>query len=190
AGRVPCETIPQPLLLIGSGIRGGFNSSSFIWSKDVLPDIKPGSGYWTQESIGKGIHRALLEGHLADYVFTSAHGEVIDEVTDSTNKQPRLAAWVIELLKVERGEAVLAKLRSETSEAYSTLSKGIHFEFFLGKETRPTTEEVQRATSKAMTAVATVALYSHFSDISILKIDKPTAIDSFLQIIDEFQYHG
>ncbi|MBX9961070.1 MAG: hypothetical protein K2Y15_13115, partial [Burkholderiaceae bacterium] len=24
AGRVPCETIPQPLLLIGSGIRGGF----------------------------------------------------------------------------------------------------------------------------------------------------------------------
>lgn len=169
---------------------GHRNSSSFVWNKDVLPGVRPGNGYWTQESIGKGIHRALLDGHLADYVFTSAHDELIGPLTDATITKHELTDWAIELLKLDRGEPVLAKLRILASEAYSTLSKGIHFEFFFGKETRPTIEEVRFATNKAIISISTVALYAHFSDISVLTIDKPIAISSFLEILNKFQHHG
>ena len=164
------------------------NASSFIWNKDVVPDTKPGSGFWTQENIAKGVHRALLDGHLADYVFSSAHRELIDALTDATKSETELPDWIIDLLKLERGEPVLSKIRTLASEAYSTLSKGIHFEFFLGKETKPNVAEIRKATSRAMLAISTAALYSHFSDIAILTIDRPTAISSFLAITKK--YHG
>ncbi len=164
------------------------NASSFIWNKDVVPDTKPGSGFWTQESIGKGVHRALLDGHLADYVFSSVHKELIDEITDATKSETELTDWIIDLLKLERGEPVLSKIRTIATEAYSTLSKGVHFEFFLGKETKPDAKEIQKATSRAITALSTAALYTHFSDIAILSIDRPKAISSFLEIIKK--YHG
>lgn len=166
------------------------NASSFMWNKDVVPETKPGNGFWTQESIGKGIHRALLDGHLADYVFSSAHKELIDSITDATKSEPELPDWIIDLLKLDRGEPLLSKLRILATEAYSTLSKGIHFEFFLGRETKPDAKEIRSATSKAITTISTAALYTHFSDISILSIEKSAAISSFLQIIKKYQHHG
>lgn len=166
------------------------NASSFMWSKDVIPDTKPGSGFWTQESIGKGVYRALLDGHLADYIFASSHKELQDPLFEATVSKIQLPDWVIELQKFDRGEPVLAKLRILASEAYSTLSKGIHFEFFLGKETTPDLKEIRSSTSKAITVIATAALYTHFSDVAVLKIDRDLAIESFLQIIDKYQHHG
>lgn len=166
------------------------NASSFIWGKDVVPDIKPGNGFWTQESIGKGVCRALLDGHLADYIFTSSHKELQDPLFDATRTKAQLPDWIIELQKLDRGEPVLSKLRTLASEAYSTLSKGIHFEFFLGKETTPDLKEIRNSTSKAVIVIATAALYTHFSDVATLKINRDLAIDSFLQIIDKYQHHG
>lgn len=142
---------------------GQRNASSFIWGKDVIPDTKPGTGFWTQDSLGKGVHRALLDGHLADYIFTSAHKELEDPLFEATSKRTQLPDWIIELQKLDRGALVLSKLRTLASEAYSTLSKGIHFEFFLGRETTPDINEIRNSTSKAITVIATVALYTHFS---------------------------
>lgn len=166
------------------------NASSFMWSKDVVPETKPGPGFWTQESIAKGIHRALLDGHLADYIFASAHKELIDPIFEATKSKTELPDWIIEIQKLDRGEPLLAKLRTLASESYSTLSKGIHFEFFLGRETTPEIKEIRNATSKAITVIATAALYTHFSDIAVLKIEKSTAISSFLEIINKYQHHG
>jgi len=50
AGRVPCETIPQPLLLTGLGIRGGFTSASIDWEKATSPGHLA-----TQDQSGKGL---------------------------------------------------------------------------------------------------------------------------------------
>lgn len=167
------------------------NASSFNWSKDVVPEAKPGpSGFWTQENIGKGVQRALLDGHLSDYLFSSAHSDLIDAITESTKNENELPDWIIELLKIDHGKAVLAKLRTYASEAYSTLSKGVHFEFFLGKATKPDSKEICSATSKAIIVITTTAMYTHFTDISINRIPKIVALDAYLNTIKQYQHHG
>ncbi len=170
---------------------GQRNASSFIWNKDVIPDIKPiGGSYWTQESISKGIHRSLFEGHLADYIFSSAHDSILDSLTEEIKKAPTIPHWIIEILKIEKGEAILSKLRKSASEAYSTLSKGIHFEFFLGRETQPNIDEIKKATSLAVYSIATTSLYTHLSDIGINKIGGKIATKNFITTIGEYQYNG
>lgn len=170
---------------------GQRNASSFIWNKDVLPDIKPNGGnYWTQESISKGIHRSLFQGHLADYIFSSAHDSMLDALTEETNSLPTVPDWIIEILKIEKGEVVLSKLRQSAAEAYSTLSKGIHFEFFLGKETQPNINEIKKATSLAVYSIATTSLYTHLCDIGINKINGKIATKNFVTTIGEYQYNG
>ncbi len=170
---------------------GQRNASSFIWNKDVLPDIKPNGGsYWTQESISKGVHRALLDGHLADYIFSTAHNPVMDAIAAESRKSSTIPDWIIELQKVEKGEAILGKLRATAAEAYSTLSKGIHFEFFLGKETQPSMHELKKATNQAIFSIATASLYTHLSDVGINRIDPRTATKNFIATIGEYQYNG
>ncbi|MDD2711637.1 MAG: hypothetical protein PHU77_01855 [Simplicispira sp.] len=170
---------------------GQRNASSFIWSKDVLPDVKPSGGnYWTQESMNKGIHRSLLEGHLAEYLFSTGHIPVLDKLIQATESINTIPDWIIDIQKKEKGMAVLANIRTMISEAYSTLSKGIHFEFFLGNNTQPNREEIVKATSKAIIALATIAIYTNLTDIGLHKADSDTAISSFISIISEYEYHG
>lgn len=167
---------------------GQKNSSSFNWSKDVLPEAKPGpNGYWSQETISKLVHRSILDGHLADYLFSSCHSDLLDRLTDITASLTELPEWIIQVLKLEKGEHVLAAVRARAAEAYSVLSKGIHFEFFLGQNTMPSNKELREATSKSITALATTALYSHFSDISVQRISKNEALRCFLEITKKFQ---
>lgn len=170
---------------------GQRNPSSFIWSKDVLPDVKPSGGsYWTQESMNKGIHRALLEGHLAEYIFSTAHIPVIDKLIQATESLSIIPDWIIDIQKKEKGVAVLSTIKTMISEAYSTLSKGIHFEFFLGSNIHPNREEIVKATSKAILALATIAIYTNLTDIGLHKANSETAISSFISIISEYEYHG
>lgn len=166
---------------------GNKNSSSFNWTKDVLPDLKPGnSGYWSQETIGKSVHRAALDGHLADYLFNSCHTNLINDLTDETSTLAELPEWIIQLLRLEKGEHVLAAIRSKAQEAYSVLSKGVHFEFFLGRNTMPERGEIKDAITKSILVLSTTALYSHFSDISIQRLSRKKAIKCFLSLTNKY----
>lgn len=166
---------------------GQRNPSSFNWIRDVLPDIKPPtSGWWSQEIIGKAIYRAMLHGHLADYIFTSSHELVIDKLTDATAGLHVIPDWLLELLRIETGENIRSILRKRAEESYSILSKGIHFEFFKDNATTPAKEEVVSAINDAMMVSTTVALYSHFSDISLRKISHQEAIRCFLYLANKF----
>jgi len=169
-------------------ILGRPNASSFFWSKDVLPDVKPTpGGLWSQECLSKMLHRSMLDGHLADYLFVSAHETVITHIADAISSAPQLCDWIISLMKIEKGENVLSTLRKRASESYSTLSKGIHFEFFRGRTTIPEKEELCLAIRSAVSVLSTVGLYSHFSDISLQKIPCEAAVESFLHVVNEFE---
>lgn len=168
-------------------VLGQRNASSFNWTKDVLPDVRPPtSGWWSQETLAKPIYRSLLHGHLADFLFESAHGSLISDLTDWTSEMMTLPGWISELLTLETGASALAILRKDATESYSSLSKGIHFEFLKGNSTSLSQEEVTSAISDAMTAIATVALYSHFTDISLHKLSRNDALSCFVGLVEQF----
>lgn len=170
-------------------VLGQRNASSFNWTRDVLPDVRPlASGWWSQETLAKQIHRTLLHGHLADYLFESAHVTLITDLTDWTANLSALPSWITDLLKFEKGDGVLGLLRKDAAESYSSLSKGIHFEFLKGNSTALTREEVTIAISDAITVVTTVALYSHFTDISLQKLSRTDALTFFMQLVAKFDY--
>ncbi|CAE6696213.1 MULTISPECIES: hypothetical protein [Paraburkholderia] len=172
----------SPDFLIGSK-----NASSFYWSKDVLPDVKPtAAGLWSQETLSKTLHRAMLDGHLADYLFGSAHVKAIEGLTDKTAGDAELPQWIISLLKYESGTHVLSTLRKKAGESFSSLSKGIHFEFFKGNTTGLSVEEITAAVSGAIAVAATTGLYSHFTDIALRRISQENAISHFLFLVKKF----
>lgn len=166
---------------------GGKNVSSFSWSGDVFPPAKPGAGgWWSQETL-KTLIRGVLDGHLADYLFGSHHEVLRDKLTDAVIDQASLSTWVINLLKMERGDHCLSLVRKRAGECYSSLSKGMHFEFFKDHQTRPTAIEVEAAVRDAVAVVATCGLYSHFTDVALQRLPQDQAINNFLELTSRFQ---
>ncbi len=113
---------------------GERNESSFSWSRDVLPEFKFGQGHWSQSSLKNGPVRGLLDGHLATYLFDSTHRRVLDSIATALTGTSLFPAWIGQVQTYETGGPLLSQLRSRASNAYSALSKGVHFEF-LGAST-------------------------------------------------------
>ncbi|MEX8506585.1 hypothetical protein [Leptothrix ochracea] len=169
---------------------GERNASSFNWSKDAIPTdlkIKHGS-YWTQDSLGKGIIRSILDGHVADYVFTSAHELAVAAITDATQDKQKLPSWLIRFTQFDekQSQAILNELRIKASTAYSSLSKGIHFEFFGGDSTKPEANDITESIRNAIIVIATSGMYINFSDIALNKISDNEARDSFIDLVEFF----
>lgn len=167
---------------------GARNHSSLDWSKDIIPsDLKISTGaHWTQETLKKGVTRSLLDGHIADYIFSSAHNLAIEKITDATIDKASLPEWVILLLKYDSGTHLLPEIRKRASAAHSALSKGMHFEFFKGGETRPESEIIESAVRNAIIVVATSSIYVHYSDIATNKASCPKILNAFLEITAHF----
>lgn len=167
---------------------GDRNNSSLNWSRDVIPSglvFKTGQ-HWTQDVLGKGIVRAMLDGHVADYVFSSSHPIALDLITDAVSSDDRLPQWLIQMQKYETGSTVLGETRKLAASAYSCLSKGIHFEFFNDGDTRPESEIIQQAVSDAISVIATVSLYVGITDISLNKHRLNRVVISFVDAIKHF----
>lgn len=167
-------------------VMGQQNPSSFNWTRDVHPDIAPPPSWWTQKEITKLQSRSLLNGHLADYLFCSCHNDVIDGLSDFTASLQAVPRWISDLLNIEEGISVLAQLRTRSKTSYSTLSKGIHFEFFEGNNTQLSLSSTTEAIRDAIITVATTALYSHYSDISLQRINRNIALSNFFSVIEKF----
>lgn len=167
-------------------VMGQQNPSSFNWIRDVHPDIPPPASWWTQKAIDKLLSRSLLHGHLADYLFSISHTDVIAELSDFTSNLSSLPSWVSDILNIEQGVNVLGQLRTRSKACYSILSKGIHFEFLEGMNTQMSAASVAEAIRDAMITVATAGLYSHFSDISLQRIERKVALAHFIEIMKKF----
>jgi hypothetical protein len=165
---------------------GQKNNSSFSWTKDVLPDVKPpASGWWSQDSL-KQVYRTLLHGQLADYLFESTHTFLIPDLTDWTSDYSTLPNWITELLAIETGNRVLGRLRKYALESYSSLSKGIHFEFLKGSSTSLSKDTVESAIGDCITVIGTCALYTEFCDIALQKSPREVALADFVALLKKF----
>lgn len=167
---------------------GARNNSSFSWSEDVLPNYKPGSNpLWSQGALKSPPCRGVLDGHLGDYLFGSHHDTVLDSVQTSVTDINPLPGWLISFLKHEDGKQCLTEVRKRASECYSGLSKGLHFEFFKDHATKPQKEEIISSIKDAILVISTCALYSHFTDISLLQINRKEATNCFVNLIKTFE---
>ena len=161
---------------------GERNESSFSWAKDVLPEFSVASGSWSQASLKKGTVRGLLDGHLATFLFESAHGLAVDSLVNRYLHDVAVPSWPLEIQKFDSGVPLLSQLRTRAATAYSSLSKGVHFEFLGPGNTELSTSDLATSLDSALFAVSTTAFYSHLCGISINSLSAVTAVNRFADV--------
>ncbi len=163
------------------------NRSSYSWSSDVVPTCEPSVGIWTQRTLEKkeGIVRGVLSGHLAHSVFFDGFLPALDGFQAALGDQP-VPPWVVDIQRFEAGDHLLADIRRRALTTYSSLSKGIHFEFLptAGYNLQPV--EIVSLLRQVIFITSTTALIINASRQGLGRIDDVRAAELFVAIAQEF----
>lgn len=98
--------------------------SAFSWVGDVIPEERPSQELWSIDHDMSKISRALFSRHLDHVCWRPAVERMLDYVS-STSSAPALN----ELFSLNSDTYVNAS-KGQSLQLYSTLSKGVHWEFF------------------------------------------------------------
>ncbi len=164
---------------------GDRNESSINWSRDILCDFSPGNDSWSQATLKKGLNRSLLDGHLCDYLFTTAHELILDQLSLCVTEKGSAPAWTLEIQKHAEGKHFASEIRNKSKQAYSYLSKGIHFEFLPSMSLEPV--ELKQQIRNSLFVISAAALYSNFCDTALDSIPMPEAGEIFFEISEFFE---
>ena len=97
--------------------------SAFSWTGDVIPDDKAAQHLWNIDQELPKISRALFSKHVDHVYWKPAVDKMLDFV--ATSKNPILT----DILEFE-AETYINQTKGRSLQLYSTLSKGVHWEFF------------------------------------------------------------
>jgi hypothetical protein len=125
-GRIDCfrmlylsEFQSQPDYQTGQRARSGFS-----WAGDIIPDEKATQDLWSMDHDMAKISRALFAQHLNHIYWKPA----VDQMLDKISAHPPDAA-LSEVLDID-AETFIPEIKGRCRQLYSTLSKGVHWEFF------------------------------------------------------------
>jgi hypothetical protein len=157
----------QPDFKVGERAR-----SSFSWSGDVMPEKQPAS-LWNPESDVQKVSRALFSHHVDHIYWKPAVNEMLDYVSSVP-----VDAALTDILAID-SDSFIDAIRGRSSQLYSTLSKGVHWEFFssslvFGEET------VKEAIRDTCILMAQLGLASHFVPTAYARVPPSEALDAYL----------
>ena len=173
-GRLDCFRIlylsefqSQPEYKVGERMK-----SSFSWTGDIIPDKQSGS-LWNSDSDMLKISRALFSPHV-DHLFWKP---AINGMVDFVSSQPP-SFETTDLLNTD-SETFINEARGRSGQLYSTLSKGVHWEFFssalvLGEST------VKTAIRDTCLMLSILGLASHFIPTSHARLSPAEALAAYL----------
>ncbi len=129
--------------------------SAFAWTGDVMPDEKAAANLWSLDNDLPKISRALFSRHFDHIYWKPATSAMIDFVATQSH-DPALS----DLLSIDP-DTFISETRGRSAQLYSTLSKGVHWEFFTSALLfdEMTIKSIIRDT---LVLVARLGLISHF----------------------------
>jgi len=174
-------------------LMGSPNRSSLSWSDDVFPGFEIAKeGVWSQSTLKKnsGIVRGLLSGHLAyslfDHGFIPALDAAQREVDEVTRTGADLPAWIEAFQKFSEGEHLLSDLRRRASDAYSRLSKGIHFEFIPSSGAALSSLEIKRLLFEIIFVLSTISYVVNCSGLAHCSLTPSDSIKIYFSLSSKF----
>lgn len=129
--------------------------SAFAWSGDVMPDEKSQQLLWSVDHDLPKISRALFSKHFDHVFWKPALDRMLDYV--STLESDTLLADVLNL----EPDRFIDETKGRSAQLYSTLSKGVHWEFFTSALLFDEAT-VKSAIRETFVLVANLGLISHF----------------------------
>ncbi|NUU44380.1 hypothetical protein [Tardiphaga robiniae] len=146
--------------------------SSFSWTGDVMPD-KHSAILWNPDSDVQKVSRALFSSHVDHIYWKPAVNEMLDFVSNAPTN-----AALADILSLD-ADTFIDKVRGQSSQLYSTLSKGVHWEFFssslvFGEST------VKAAIRDSCLLMANLGLASHFVPTAYARVTPAKALEAYL----------
>lgn len=132
---------------------GRHSKSGFRWANDVLAEEKNNNGMWNTDHDVSKISRALFSQYT-DHIYWKPSAE---KALDFITKNKLLLSDFQEL----EPETFTKFVKSKCSTLYSTLSKGVHWEFFSDSIVMDE-ETVKNALRDCLIIMGMLGLISHF----------------------------
>jgi len=147
--------------------------SAFSWAGDVIPDDKPGQALWSLDYEIPKINRALFSKYLEhiywkpavykmiDYVYTLPHDPVFTDI-----------------LRID-ADTYIAESKGRGMQLYSTLSKGVHWEFFTSALLFDEAT-VKNAIRDTFLLASHLGLTSHFIPTAYASLEPQEAVELYI----------
>ncbi|WP_073102709.1 hypothetical protein [Pollutimonas bauzanensis] len=149
--------------------------SAFAWSGDVIPDEKSHQALWSVDHDLPRISRALFSKHFDHFFWKPALNRMLDYV--STLEQDPLLADVVNI----DPDRFINEARGRSAQLYSTLSKGVHWEFFTSALLFDEAT-IKSAIRDTFLLVANLGLTSHFVHTAYASLDPVKAVSCYKAI--------
>ena len=138
------------------------------WNGDVIDESKGPQDLWKLDKEFRNIERGLLGSYYGAIFWTPAFETLLDYPTED---QDFFADY-----RAIDPENFVARMRGESLELYSGLSKGIHGEFVIKPGTIYDKRSVLDRVGRTMRHCATLALVSHGIDSAMCRLDLADAV--------------
>jgi hypothetical protein len=146
--------------------------SAFSWSSDVMPEDR-GTQLWSIDNDVPKISRALFSRHFEHIYWKPAVESMLDFVSKHSS-DPLLA----EVLAVD-ADTYVGETKGRSAQLYSTLSKGVHWEFFTSALLFDEST-VKTAIRDTCLLVAHLGLTSHFIPTAYASLEPARALDEYI----------
>ena len=149
--------------------------SSFTWFGDVVSDEKNQAALWSPEHDMTKISRALLSKHFNHLYWMPAVNRMLDFM------QPFEGEPCVSKLLEHEAERYIDQIKGRVGQVYSTLSKGVHWEFFTSTLVLDEVT-VKDAIRDTLIIVAQLGLISHFIPTSYGSLTLEEAKDAYIVV--------
>lgn len=146
--------------------------SAFAWSGDVIPDEKSNQALWSVDHDLPKISRALFSKHF-DHIFWKPASDRMLDYVSALGPDSLLE----DLLKIDP-ERFIDETKGKSAQLYSTLSKGVHWEFFTSALLFDEAT-VKNSIRETFMLVANLGLISHFVHTSYATLEPSRAVECY-----------
>ncbi|MCI0621795.1 MAG: hypothetical protein L0387_09010 [Acidobacteria bacterium] len=147
--------------------------SDFSWTGDVVPSDNAAQSLWSLEHDLPKISRALFSKHFEHIYWKPAVERMLDYVSTYPPGQA-----LTDILAID-GETYVGKSRGRSLQLYSTLSKGVHWEFFTSAILFDELT-VKNAIRETCVLVSHLGLTSHFIPTAYASLEPAKAVEEYI----------
>jgi len=158
--------------------RGKRAKSAFSWFGDVIPEEKHGGDLWSVDHDLSKISRALFSRYIEHVCWQPAVERMLDYVSSKGSD-----ANLQEIMLLS-SETYVNQSKGQSQQLYSTLSKGVHWEFF-NRALLFDEVTVKNAIRDTCLLVGHLGLTSHFIPTAYASLKPDIALDAYLSFRKE-----
>ena len=152
--------------------------SGFKWTGDVLPDDKGPQEMWGAEHDAAKVSRALFSQYADHVYWQPAHGATLDFLASGNME-------IFKNITEIEPEKFVGYTRGRCAALYSTLSKGVHWDFFVSSIVLDE-GTVKDAIRETLLILGGVGLISHFVPTAFRTLDHTAAVEAYTNFRGSF----